>query len=57
MIHNLLLPVHIRQYDLLELQKTDAIVVKNLLHTKNENHQSLPINAISDDILNEIVKL
>ncbi|CAF3570535.1 unnamed protein product [Rotaria sp. Silwood1] len=37
----LLLPVHIRQYDLPELQKTDAIVVNNLLKSKNENYQFL----------------
>jgi hypothetical protein len=52
----LLLPVHIRQYDLPELQKTDAIVVKNLLQPENEIYQSLPINATSDEILNQIVK-
>ncbi|CAF1091829.1 unnamed protein product [Didymodactylos carnosus] len=42
-------------YDLPELQKTSAIVVNNLLQSENENYQSLPINATSDAILNEIV--
>jgi hypothetical protein len=50
----LLLPVHIHQYDLPELKKTDAIVVKNFLQTENESYQFLPINATSDDILNQI---
>lgn len=52
----LLLPVHIRQFDLPELQKTDAIVVNNLLQTENENYQSLPINASSNEILEDIMK-
>jgi hypothetical protein len=51
----MLLPVHIRQYDLPELQKTDAIVVNNLLQPENERYQPLPINASSDEILNQIV--
>ncbi|CAF3964773.1 unnamed protein product [Adineta steineri] len=50
----LLLPVHIRQYDLFELRKTDAVVVNNLLQNENENYQSLSINATSEDILNQI---
>ncbi|CAF4273305.1 unnamed protein product, partial [Rotaria sordida] len=52
----LLLPIHILQYDLSELQKTDAIVVNNLLQAENENYQFLPINATSNEILNQIVK-
>ena len=56
MIHNCLLPVHIRQYDLPELQKTDAIVVNNLLQPENESYQSLPMNATSNDILVQIIK-
>ncbi|CAF3595516.1 unnamed protein product [Rotaria sp. Silwood1] len=51
----LLLPVHIRQYDLPELQKTDAIVVNNLLQPENENYQFLLINETSENILNQIV--
>ena len=50
----LLLPIHIRQYDIPELQKTDAIVIDNLLRPTNEFYQPLPINATSNDILNEI---
>ncbi|CAF4143622.1 unnamed protein product, partial [Rotaria magnacalcarata] len=51
----LLLPVHTRQYDLPELQKTDAIVVNNLLQPENENYQSLLINATSENILKQII--
>ncbi|CAF3462404.1 unnamed protein product [Rotaria socialis] len=51
----LLLPVHIRQYDLPELQKTDAIVVNNLVQPENENYQSLLINATSENILKQII--
>jgi hypothetical protein len=51
----LLLPVHIRQYDLPELQKTDAIVVNNLLKPENEGYRWLPINASSTKILEKIV--
>ncbi|CAF1186849.1 unnamed protein product [Rotaria sordida] len=51
----LLLPIHIRQYDLPELQKTDAIVVNNLLKNENENYQYLPINVTSENILKRIV--
>ena len=51
----LLLPVHIRQYDLPELQKTDAIVLNNLLRPENENYQCLPLSATSSQILTEIV--
>ncbi|CAF1598266.1 unnamed protein product [Adineta ricciae] len=51
----LLLPIHIRQDDLPELQKTDAIVVNNLLKAENEYYQSLAINASTDVILNQLV--
>ncbi|CAF1324840.1 unnamed protein product [Adineta steineri] len=51
----LLLPIDIRQHDLPELQKTDAIVVNNLVQTENESYQSLQINATSDNILKRIV--
>jgi hypothetical protein len=51
----LLLPIHIRQDDLPELQKTDAIVVNNLLKAENENYQSLTINASTDEILNQLI--
>ncbi|CAF0948665.1 unnamed protein product, partial [Didymodactylos carnosus] len=51
----LILPIHICQYDLPELRKTDAIVVNNLLRPENENYQFLPINATTSDILTEIV--
>ncbi|CAF0959459.1 unnamed protein product [Adineta steineri] len=52
----LLLPIHIRQFDLPELQKTDAIVVNNLLQVENENYQCLAINASSTEILEIIMK-
>ncbi|CAF3980773.1 unnamed protein product, partial [Didymodactylos carnosus] len=52
----LLLPVHIRQCDLPELQKTDAIVLNNLFQPKNDHYQYLPISVNSDEILNRIVK-
>ncbi|UJR20208.1 hypothetical protein I4U23_023339 [Adineta vaga] len=52
----LLLPIDIRQDDLPELQKTDAIVVNNLLQRENESYQSLPINIISNEILEQILK-
>ncbi|CAF4362026.1 unnamed protein product, partial [Rotaria sordida] len=39
----LLLPVHIRQCDLPELQKTDAIVLSNLLQSENDRYQYLSI--------------
>ncbi|CAF3249897.1 unnamed protein product [Rotaria sp. Silwood2] len=51
----LLFPVHIQQYDLLELQKTDAIVVNNFLQPESESYQSLPINATSNEILDQII--
>ncbi|CAF2626053.1 unnamed protein product [Rotaria sp. Silwood2] len=51
----LLLPVHILQYDLPELQKTGAIVVNHLLQPENESYQYLPINATAEDILNQII--
>ena len=47
----LLLPVQICQQDLPELQKTDAIVVNNLLQPENEQYRSIPINANVDEIL------
>ncbi|UJR11152.1 hypothetical protein I4U23_015333 [Adineta vaga] len=50
----LLLPIHIRQHELSELQKTDAIVVNNLLQNGNESYHVLPMNAISNDILQQI---
>ncbi|CAF1123754.1 unnamed protein product, partial [Rotaria sp. Silwood1] len=51
----LLLPIHIRQYDLPEFQKTDTIVLNNLLKSENENYQILPINVTSENILKQIV--
>ncbi|CAF3852881.1 unnamed protein product [Rotaria sordida] len=51
----LLLPVHICQNDLPELQKTDAIVVNNLLKSENESYQTLAMNTTSIDILHQIV--
>ena len=53
----LLIPLHMHQYDLPELQKTDAIVLNNLLQTKNENYQSLTVTDGSNEILKQIVKL
>jgi hypothetical protein len=50
-----LLPIHTRQYDLPELQKTDAIVVNNILQAENESYQSLSIDATSNEILNKIL--
>ncbi|CAF1228031.1 unnamed protein product [Adineta steineri] len=52
----LLLPIHIRQYDLPELQKTDAIVVNNLLQPENESYRPLPINVTSMEILELIIR-
>ncbi|CAF1440182.1 unnamed protein product [Rotaria sordida] len=51
----LLLPVHIRQCDLPELQKTDAIVLNNLLQPENDHYQYLPISTNSDEILKRII--
>ncbi|CAF2569715.1 unnamed protein product [Rotaria sp. Silwood2] len=51
----LLLPIHICQYDLPELRKTDAIVLNNLLQPMNEHYQCLSIGANSDEILKQIV--
>ena len=51
----LLLPVNIRQCDLAELQKTDAVVLNNLLQLENDHYQYLSINTNSDEILKEIV--
>jgi hypothetical protein len=50
----LLLPAHIRQYDLPELKKTDAIVISNLLQPANGSYEPLPINVASNEILNRI---
>ncbi|CAF3205351.1 unnamed protein product [Rotaria sp. Silwood2] len=52
----LLLPVHIRQHDLPELKKTDAIVISNLLQPDNAKYQFLTIDATSESILKEIIK-
>ena len=51
----LLLPVHIQQYDLPELRQTDAIVLNNLLQPNNEHYQYLPVNVNSNEILKELV--
>ncbi|CAF5128901.1 unnamed protein product, partial [Rotaria sp. Silwood1] len=51
----LLLPVHIRQCDLPELKKTDAIVLNNLLRPENDHYQYLSISTSSDEILKRIV--
>ncbi|UJR17554.1 hypothetical protein I4U23_004450 [Adineta vaga] len=51
----LLLPVHICQCDLSELQKTDAIVLNNLLCSENDHYQYLPIATNSNEILKRIV--
>jgi hypothetical protein len=51
----LLLPIHIDQCDLSKLQQTDAIVLNNLLHPKNENYQSLAVTDGLDQILKQIV--
>ncbi|CAM4818005.1 unnamed protein product [Rotaria magnacalcarata] len=51
----LLLPVDIRQDDLPELQKTDAIVVNNLLQSENENYQPILINEKSENILKQMI--
>ncbi|UJR09954.1 hypothetical protein I4U23_014177 [Adineta vaga] len=50
----LLLPIHIQQRDLSQLQKTDAIVINNLLQVENEKYRYLPVNITSEMILNEI---
>ncbi|CAF4113732.1 unnamed protein product [Rotaria sp. Silwood2] len=47
----LLLPLHIHQCDLRQLQQTDAIVVNNLLQPENENYRYLSVNATSETIL------
>jgi len=51
----LLLPIHVNQHDLLQLQQTDAIVLKNLLHPKNENYEWLSLADGLDEILKRIV--
>ncbi|UJR29753.1 hypothetical protein I4U23_017301 [Adineta vaga] len=51
----LLLPIYVQQYNLSQLDKTDAIVLNNLFQCQNENYHTLSINANSDDILQEIV--
>ncbi|CAF1580540.1 unnamed protein product [Adineta ricciae] len=50
----LLLPIHIHQRDLPQLQSTDAIVINNLLQPVNENYRHLPVIMTSEMILNEI---
>ena len=52
----LLLPIYIRQDDLPELEKTDAIVLSNLLQPENGSYQPLPINATSEEILNRVIR-
>ena len=51
----LLLPGHIRQCDLSELRKTDAIVVNYLLQSENENYQHFSLYATSNEMLSEII--
>ena len=51
----LLLPIHIRQFDLPELRRTDALVLNNLLRVENEHYQVLPTAVSSEDILAKIV--
>ncbi|CAF1315107.1 unnamed protein product [Rotaria sordida] len=51
----LLLPTHIEQRDLPDLRQTDALVLNNLLQSKNENYQSLPMSPTSEEILKQIV--
>ena len=51
----LLLPIHIQQNDLPELQKTDALVINNILQPANEKYHSLAMNTTLDEILNAIV--
>ena len=50
----LLLPVHIQQCDLPQLQKTDAIVINNLLQPENEHYRNVSANTTSEMILSEI---
>ncbi|CAF3342468.1 unnamed protein product [Rotaria socialis] len=50
----LLLPVDIHQCDLPQLQKTDAVVINNLLQPENENYRYLPVYANLETILYEI---
>ena len=51
----LLLPAHIRQCDLPQLQKTDAVVLDHLLQPENGSYRYFPVNATSAMILNDIV--
>ena len=51
----LLLPIHVTQCDLPKLQQTDAIVLRNLLHRKNENYECLSLADGLDEILKRIV--
>ena len=51
----LLLPIHIRQCDLPQLQHTDALVVRNLLRDENEHYRDLPNDVTSEQILKRIV--
>jgi hypothetical protein len=53
----LLLPAHIRRYDLPELQKTNTIVVNTSLPAENESYQSVFVNTSLEEILDQIVKL
>ncbi|CAF2934843.1 unnamed protein product [Rotaria sp. Silwood2] len=51
----LLLPIHICQHDLSELQTTNAIVIHYLLQSENKHYEALLNNADANQILNEIV--
>ena len=51
----LLLPVHIQQDDLLQLQKTDALVINHILQPDNESYHCLAMNTTVDGILKTIV--
>ncbi|CAF2919799.1 unnamed protein product [Rotaria sp. Silwood2] len=51
----LLLPIHIGQWDLPKLVKTDAVVLNNLLRRENEFYRSLPISVTIKEILEQIV--
>ncbi|CAM4824603.1 unnamed protein product [Rotaria magnacalcarata] len=51
----LLLPIHISQRDLPELEKTDAVVLNNLLRPANEHYRSLQVSPRFDEILQQIV--
>ena len=51
----LLLPTHISQCDLPQLQKTDALVLDHLLQTENEQYRCLSMKTSSETILREMV--